>query len=289
MGSLDHALLSTVVSHTASSADDLAPGLLTPEDPPPYRVLNPEGSASILLVCDHAANTVPQRLGSLGLPPTELGRHIGWDIGAEAVTRRLAELLGAQAILTSFSRLVVDCNRALDDPTAMPEQSDGTVVPANASLDPEDRGARTETIYWPYHRMIATVLDRFAARGVAPAVLAIHSFTPRMNGFDRPWQIGVLWDQDPRIPVPLIHNLSQGTALTVGDNEPYSARGPTDFTLPYHAVSRGLPHALLEIRQDEIATAEGAARYADLIGLALESILADPALFRAAAPSRLGR
>src|SRR5260370_33023733 len=123
-------------------------------------------------------------------------------------------------------------------------------------------------------------LTRFAARLVAPAMLSIHSFTPQMNGHERPWQIGILWNSDPRIPLPLIASLSADPHLTIGDNEPYTAREPTDFTLPHHAAPRGLPHALIEIRQDEIGTAEGAARYAMLLIEALRPILAQPDLFR---------
>lgn len=266
------------------SVEGRAPGLLEPGDPPPFRAWNPEGSAPILLVCDHAANTVPLRLGALGLPSEELGRHIGWDIGAESVTRKLAERLGARAIVSSFSRLVIDCNRRDSDPSVIPEVSDGTRVPGNAGLDAAGRAARIEAIYWPYHRAIEAELDRFAARGVAPALLSIHSFTPLMNGVARPWHIGVLWDQDARIPAPLIQNLGRGTGLVVGDNEPYTERDETGFTLRHHAGRRGLPHVVLEIRQDEISSAEGQARYADLIGEALSPILADARLFQALSP-----
>jgi predicted N-formylglutamate amidohydrolase len=252
--------------------------LLTPRDPAPLRVVAPPSStapAAILVVCDHASNAVPERLGSLGLPSAELGRHIGWDIGAEAVARALAARLGAPAVLASFSRLVIDCNRGLDDPSAIAAQSDGTVVPGNAGLDPAARRARAEEIYWPYHRAVGAALDALAARGAAPALVSVHSFTPRMNGFHRPWHVGVLWDQDPRVAVPLLRALSGHAGLVVGDNEPYTARSPVDFTVPHHAGPRALRHVTLEIRQNEIDSAEGAARYAALIALALAPILAD--------------
>lgn len=248
--------------------------LLAPDDPAPFRVMAPHGSAAILVVCDHAANAVPRRLGTLGLPDAELGRHIGWDIGAEAVARGLAERLGAQAIMASFSRLVIDCNRGLADPGAIAAQSDGTVVPGNAGLDAAARAARVEEIYWPYHRAIAAALDAFAARGVTPALISVHSFTPRMNGAHRPWHLGVLWDQDPRVAVPLLHALGRREGLVVGDNEPYTARSPIDFTVPHHAGPRGLPHVTLEIRQNEIDAAAGAARYAALLAETLAPILA---------------
>jgi predicted N-formylglutamate amidohydrolase len=254
---------------------DAETSLLTPDDPTPFRVAAPRSPAAILLVCDHAANAVPRRLGALGLRAADLDRHIGWDIGAEAVTRALADRLGAGAILASFSRLVVDANRALDDPSAMALESDGTVIPGNAGLDAGAREARVEEIYRPYHRAIDEALDAFAARGATPALISVHSFTPRFGGVDRPWHVGVLWNRDARLAAPLLHALSQHAGLVVGDNEPYSARTPTDFTVPRHAEARGLPHVTLEIRQDEIDTGEGAARYAELIARALAPILAD--------------
>jgi predicted N-formylglutamate amidohydrolase len=250
------------------------PPLLGPDDPPPYRVLGSgPRAAPILLVCDHAASAVPRSLGSLGLSPDELRRHIAWDIGAAVVTERLSDLLSAEAILASFSRLVIDCNRALDDPTSIAEASDGTLVPGNLRLDAGNREARITAIHRPYHEAIAASLDRFAARGVAPALLSVHSFTPRMDGLDRPWHIGVLWDDDPRIALPLMRELSRDPALVVGDNEPYTARDAVGFTMCHHAVARGLPHVMLEIRQDEIASDDGAGRYAGLIFAALQPIL----------------
>lgn len=257
--------------------------LLDPGDPTPVRVLRPEASTPLLLVCDHAAKAVPKRLGSLGLPPEELGRHIGWDIGAAGVARRLSDLLGATAVLSSFSRLVVDCNRRDHDPTAIPEVSDGTPVPANRDLDAADRVARVEECYWPYHRTISAELDRLSNNGVVPALLAIHSFTPCLGCAPcyRPWHIGVLWDKDPRIPTPLIQNLNQVEGLVVGDNQPYTERDSVSFTLRYHAGTRGGAYAGIEIRQDEIAGAEGEVRYANLIARALTPILADPALYQA--------
>ncbi len=258
----------------------MSASILTPEDPPPFRVANAGGTSAILVICDHASSAVPQRLASLGLPREELTRHIGWDIGAEAVARALAERLDAQAVLASYSRLVIDENRHLDDPSSIAAASDGTTVPGNAHLDAAAREARASAVYWPYHRAIAAALDRLAASGVTPLLLSVHSFTPRMNGFERPWHVGVLWDRDARVALPLIRALSRRPGIVVGDNEPYTLRGPTDFTIPHHAGPRGLPHVMLEIRQDEIAEQEGAERYAALLAEALAPILEDPVLFR---------
>ena len=265
----------------SGSGEQARAALLRADDPVPCTLLNPEGRAGLLLICDHAGQAVPAALGRLGLDEAVLSRHIGWDIGAAAVTRLLAQRLGAPAVLSSYSRLVIDCNRTLDDPTSIPTISDGHVVPGNQELSAEDKRARAEACFWPYHRAIEMQLDRALALGTAPAVISIHSFTPQMNGFDRPWHIGILWERDPRIPAPLIATLSE-RGLVVGDNEPYSARDPEGFTLRHHAVPRGLPHVLIELRQDEIATEAGAERFADHLEAALTPILADPDLYRPA-------
>jgi len=251
-------------------------------DPPPFTVVNPLGRAKVLLICDHASRAVPRVLENLGLSDTDLAKHVGWDIGAAALTLELSRRWDAPAVLSGFSRLVVDCNRTLGEPTSMPAVSDGIAVPGNARLTDEQAAARAAACYWPYHEAVSAALDRFAAAGVAPAVVSMHSFTPRMNGMDRPWHVGVLWDKDPRLAVPLIANLARLHGLTVGDNEPYSARDPHGFTLRHHAQPRGLPHVLLEMRQDEVGTDAGVLRYADFLETAFAPILVDPALYRPA-------
>jgi predicted N-formylglutamate amidohydrolase len=254
--------------------------LLSAEDPPPVRVIGTGGAAPVLVVCDHAGNLVPAGLGTLGLDPAYLGQHIGWDIGAAAVSIELARLLGAEAVLSAYSRLVVDCNRALDDPTLIPAISDGVEVPGNQALDDSARRSRVAALHTPYHVVIGAHLDRFGRRGIVPAILSIHSFTPRMNGFDRPWQVGILWDRDPRIAVPLMRGLAAEAGLIVGDNQPYSARSPQGFTMAVHSEKRGLPHVLIELRQDEIASEAGALHYARILADVLAPILADQSLYR---------
>jgi predicted N-formylglutamate amidohydrolase len=255
------------------NADSATP-LLAADDPAAFRRLAATSGAPILVLCDHAANAVPSRLGRLGLSDAELGRHIGLDIGAEAVARGIAAGFGAEAILASYSRLVIDLNRHLDDASLIARRSDGTDVPGNAEITPAERTARIDAIFSPYHDAIATTLDGWIARGQTPTLISIHSFTPTMNGFERPWHIGVLWDRDPRVAVPLLAALRARPGLVVGDNEPYTARGPTDFTMPRHAVARGIPHVMLEIRQNEIDTEASAARYAALLVEALAPIVA---------------
>lgn len=255
--------------------------LLAPDDPPPFEVLHRERAAPLLLVCDHASRAVPRALGQLGLADSELMRHIGWDIGAASVTRRLGDLLDARAVLAGYSRLVIDCNRGLGDVTSIPAVSDGIPVPGNVDLTPAARVARVNACFRPYHDAIAAQLAEFAARGVVPVIFSVHSFTPIMNGKERPWHVGVLWDRDTRVPVPLIAELAAADPRRiVGDNEPYSAREPASFTIRTHAEAAGLPHASIEIRQDLIDTPAGAAYWADALAAALAPILAKPEIYR---------
>src|SRR5579863_3148995 len=237
-----------IPSRMASRWCDRMGALLRPGDPPAVEVFNGEGKAPVLATCDHASNRVPLALEKLGLSDGDLKKHIGWDIGAAGVTRLLARKLDAPAILAGYSRLVVDCNRDVADATSMPAASDGVRIPGNETLTETTRRQRIEALFQPYHRAIEQALDRFAERSVHPVVLSIHSFTPVMNGIARPWHMGVLWDKDPRIPVPLLAALRRETGLMVGDNEPYSAREPAGFTVRTHAIGRGLPHVAVEIR-----------------------------------------
>ena len=197
---------------------------MAPDEPAPVVVENPEGRAPLLLLCDHASAFIPAALDRLGLDGAELARHIAWDIGAAEVTRELARLLNARALLSHFSRLIVDPNRWPDDPTLVPQISDGTVVPGNRDLGAEAIEVRMATFYRPYHEAIEAEIERRLAAGETPAVVSVHSFTPVMRGGERPWQVGVLWQEDARLPVPMIARL-RDRGLVVGDNEPYSARG----------------------------------------------------------------
>lgn len=254
-------------------------GLLAPHDPAPFEVVPAAIRHPALLVCDHAAARMPAGLGTLGLPPAKLADHIALDIGAAALTEQLVQRLQIPAVRATYSRLVIDCNRRLDDPTAFPEVSDGVEVPGNVRLGHPERQQRAETIYWPYHHAIRDQLAGLEAHAPAPALIAIHSFTPHMNGLSRPWQIGILWDKDPRVPVSLLEGLRQVPGLEVGDNEPYSGKHPADFTVDHHAEAEGLPHVSIEVRQDLICTDEGAEHWANILAEALLPILGDPSLY----------
>jgi predicted N-formylglutamate amidohydrolase len=221
----------------------------------PIEELNPDGASRILLLCDHATAIVPPEVsgGDLGIPDEDMGRHIAYDIGARGVTVALAELLDAPAVLTRFSRLVIDPNRGEDDPTLVMRLYDGTIVPANRAVDAGEVRRRLAAYHRPYHRAITARIAALEAADRAPALVAIHSFTPRLRGRDpRPWDVGVLWHRDGRIALPLMARL-RDAGLCVGDNEPYSGELEGD-TMSQHGTGRGLPHVLIEIRQDLIGT-----------------------------------
>lgn len=237
--------------------------LLGPGDPPPFTVHNPHGGSPFLLLADHAGQRVPAALGGLGLAQAELDRHIGWDIGIAGTTRALSARLDAWAIEQTYSRLVIDCNRPLASPTLMPETSDGTAIPGNAGLDATRRRQRIDAIHAPYHARIATELDRRRDAGTPTLLVMMHSFTPAMNGTQRPWHAGVLYHRDTRFAHALLQALRDEGDLVVGDNQPYSVSSTSDYAVPVHGEGRGLVHVELEIRQDLIADATGQQAWAE--------------------------
>ena len=263
----------------AGDTGGAVPDLLGPGDPPPFELINPAGRGRLVLFSDHAGRAIPRRLGTLGLTQSELDQHIGWDIGIGKLARRLAAALDAPAVLGTYSRLVIDCNRRLDDPTSIAQESDRIPVPGNRGLSEADRQARRQAIFAPYHRAVSDVVARKIAEGPAPAILSLHSFTPTMNDFARPWHVGVLWHRDPRFPVPLMARLLEEPDLVVGDNEPYSGRDEHGYSIPAHAEAHGLPHALIEMRQDLIGDEDGVARWADCLIRVLKDVLADERVY----------
>jgi predicted N-formylglutamate amidohydrolase len=239
------------------------PALLDPHDPPAYTVHRPQGRSPFVLLADHAGQQVPRALSDLGLPQTERDRHIGWDIGIAGTTRALAERLDAWAIEQTYSRLVIDCNRPLASPTLMPEISDGTVVPGNAGLTTAQRQQRIDAIHAPYHARIDAELDARLQQARPTVLVMMHSFTPAMNGVQRPWHAGVLYHRDTRFAHALLQALRDEGDLVVGDNEPYSVSSTSDYAVPVHGEGRGLVHVELEIRQDLIADVAGQEAWAD--------------------------
>jgi predicted N-formylglutamate amidohydrolase len=237
--------------------------ILAADEPPPFIVLNSDSRAPVLLVCDHASRRFPASLGDMGLDPPARRCHLAYDIGAGGLTRKVAERLSLTAVLCEYSRLVVDCNRQLLDPGAFLEFGDGVVIPGNRNLDTAQKTARAESIYWPYHYAVEEEIKRLESFGTPPAVLAIHSFTPVLNGVSRPWQMGVLWDIDRRLSDLFLKQLREAGFL-VGDNVPYSGKAPQDFTIDHHAETNGLPHVGIEIRQDLIDDEAGITGIADI-------------------------
>lgn len=261
-------------------ADATARPLLGPDDPPPVTILNPGDERAPILVCDHASPAIPVALQSLGLSPDQLARHIAFDIGAAAVTRRLAAHFGFTAVLAGYSRLVIDPNRALDDPTAVPVVSDDVVIPGNRAIDRHETARRVDWIFRPYHEAVAAEIARRRAKGLVPVILSMHSFTPVMRGFVRPWHIGILWDRDSRVASPLIAALRADGRWNVGDNEPYSGQNTPGGTIETHATPAGLPNVLVEFRQDLICDDDGVALWAEEMIVALKPILAKPELYQ---------
>lgn len=252
-------------------ADGNTRHLLSADEPGPFKVLNPLAELPILLVCDHASCRFPKSLGDMGLDPFARRCHLAVDIGASALTERLAASIGVTAVLANYSRLVVDCNRQLMDSGAFLEFGDGVLVPGNRNLRQSDKDLRSEALYWPYHEAVDQQVQRLRNAGRAPAFIAVHSFTPVMNGEARPWQIGVLWDSDTRLRDIFLADFT-AAGYFVGDNEPYSGKAPQDFTIDHHAEKIGLPHIGIEIRQDLIGEGHGVENIANLMHEIIESI-----------------
>jgi predicted N-formylglutamate amidohydrolase len=265
---------------------DLDPILADPADPadaPPaddrlVERFHMGGKAPCLVLCDHAGRRVPRHLDHLGLPEHELRRHIGWDIGAADVTRALAVLLDAPALLCHVSRLVIDSNRRPGHPDSIPEVRDGTPVPGNKGVDAAEARRRLARYFIPYHRAVAQQIARLRRTGV-PAIVSIHSFTPILQRGWRPWQVAVLWDEDDRLAAPALEGLRRDPALRVGDNEPYSGRYPVGYTIPFHARRPGLPHVTFELRQDLIDTPPRARAWAEHLAAVLRGPLGDPFVY----------
>lgn len=242
----------------------------------PFEIIDGDRKRGMVLLADHARRDLPEEYAGLGLPAEEFQRHIAYDIGVEMVTRKLAALTGAPAVLANFSRLLIDPNRGEDDPTLIRQLYDGTVVPGNYPMAEDERERRLERYYRPYHEAVSALVSSVTKEsGAAPFIFSVHSFTPIMQGHVRPWQAGVLWDMDHRAAWPLIEMLATDQTLTVGDNEPYDGalRGDTMFR---HAIVNGYAHALIEIRQDLIAEQAGADDWAARLAPIVDAINARP-------------
>lgn len=246
--------------------------LLERDEPDAFRVERPQGRSPYFITCDHAGARVPRRLGSLGVSAEDMGRHIAWDIGAGAVATRLAAALDAVAILQTYSRLVIDCNRKPGIPESIVRMSESTRIPGNEVVTVEEAAAREREVFRPYHDRIRTELDIRKSQQRTTALISVHSFTPRFHGVQRPWQAGVLYNKDARLAIELLKRLRAEPGLVVGDNEPYSVGDTTDYTIPEHGERRGLLHVGIELRQDLISAEAGQIEWAERLARALVSI-----------------
>lgn len=242
----------------------------------PFETIEAGRASRWLVTCDHATNAVPPSVnnGDLGLAPEDMARHIAWDPGAEGVARRLAEVLDAPLTMARFSRLVIDPNRGEDDPTLVMRLYDGTVIPANRTVDEAEIARRLDAFWRPYDAELA----RLAARRPDTIFISIHSFTPRLSGRgDRPWQIGILHAADDRLARPLIDRLRREPDLCVGENEPYGGHLPGD-AIDRHAIANGLPNVLIELRNDVISTGADQIAWAERLAPILTEVLAETGL-----------
>ncbi len=240
------------------------------------RVTNSDGASPFVLVCDHASNWLPPELGTLGLQPTDMLRHIAWDPGALPVSLKMADLLDAALVEAGVSRLAIDCNRPLDAPDLIPQISETTLVPGNAALDDTARAERIGLSWRPFHDTIEALVEERLAANRQTWLVSIHSFTPVYKGVPRPWEIGIIHDDDERLSAPMIAALRAQGDVVVGDNEPYSPAARVYFTLERHARSRGLPCAMIEIRNDAIHDEAGQQRWGERLARLLDGI-ASPA------------
>jgi predicted N-formylglutamate amidohydrolase len=248
-------------------------GLLRPDEGEPAIVVNEKGPSPVVLICEHAGKVLPKSLGSLGLPPEDLVRHIAWDIGAEAVARGLSQALDAPLVLQRYSRLVYDCNRPPESPDAMPMVSETTRIPGNEHLSSEARFQRIRSIYRPFHDRVVRLLDERAAEGLASLFITIHSFTPVYKGVKRLLDLGVLYDRDTRLADKLMLSFARMKDISVKRNEPYGPEDGVCHTLNLHAAVRGMPYAMLEIRNDLISHAVGQAQWVERLAGILDQIV----------------
>ncbi len=252
------------------------PPFLSPDEPVPVELVHGGLTSPLLIHCDHGGNAVPRALDHLGVSASVLDRHVGWDIGAAGVSRHLAHALGATAVIARYSRLVIDLNRAMGDPEAVPEASDGITIPRNVALTLDDLARRADALFWPYHKAIDSQIAHIKARRLVPVMLSIHSFTPSLMRRDvaqaRPWHCGVMFSRDTRLGDHLITALRAVPGMVVGVNEPYS--GITHgYCMKAHGLAQGLPHAQIEIRQDLICTTAGQQWWGGLLSGLIAPIL----------------
>jgi predicted N-formylglutamate amidohydrolase len=244
--------------------------LIAPDEVPAVTVR--EGHGPFVVVCEHAANRLPRALGTLGLAAADLDRHIAWDPGAVAVAEHLAETLGADLVVQNYSRLAVDCNRAPHLPDAVVERSEDTIIAGNVGLIESERSARVKLLWKPFHDALDSILDKRELARRRTALVTIHTFTPVYRGVERPWHVGIISTDDRRMADPILVALRRDRNLVVGDNEPYSPKDNVDYTIRRHGRERGLPHVMIEVRNDLVAGVDDQRRWAERLAQVLAGI-----------------
>lgn len=245
-----------------------------PGEPPVVEILRPEGGSPFVLVCEHASNFIPTRYHDLGLPKSELTRHIAYDIGASGITRTLSALLDAPAFLSGRSRLLIDGNRPPGCPTSIPPVSESTIIPGNVDLPDAERRAREQDHFWPFHAALADHLDRRIAAARPTRIVAIHSFTPTFDGASRPYEAGILFRGRAGPWALALLTQLEAMGKTVLVNAPYQIEDDSDYLIPFQAEPRGLDGVLIEVRQDLVARPRAQREWARTLAAAL---LADSA------------
>ncbi|WP_176085646.1 N-formylglutamate amidohydrolase [Martelella sp. HB161492] len=240
--------------------------------PAPVEIVNAGGASEFVLICEHASRFIPAEYAGLGLPETELCRHIAWDIGAADVCRALAAALDAPAFLGTVSRLVLDLNRPKGAQSMMPERSEATDIPGNRDLSAAAIDRRMQRIFDPFHATIADCLDSRQDAGRKTRIVTIHSFTPVFLGVARPWHAGVLYGAASGFGAALLSALGADQSLVLGANVPYSIDRESDYAVPVHGDDRGLDAVLVELRQDLVAEPAGVALWAERLAKALVRI-----------------
>jgi len=240
--------------------------------PAPLEIVNEGGTSDIVLVCEHASNYIPPEYAGLGLPESELSRHIAWDIGAATLARKLSTLLDAPAFLATYSRLLIDLNRPLHAASSIPERSEATDIIGNLQLPALERQRRAERIFTPFHSRVTQHLDERQAQGRQTVLITVHSFTPVYLGDARQWRAGILFDHAQTLGETLVERLRAQGEPTVAANEPYTISPDTDYAMPIHGKARGIDAALLEIRQDGLLTEAGVEDWARKLARALTDL-----------------
>jgi len=243
------------------------------QDGKAFQVIDGDFGRGLVVICDHASHRVPAALDDLGLSKAELQRHIAWDIGAARIAALLAARFEAPAVFCGTSRLVIDCNRDPADPASIPAASDGTTIPGNRRLTVWQRTERVARWFLPYHDAVASAMRQATAARPDSILLSVHSMTPVMQGVTRPWPVALSWYQDRQLSDPMLAALRRRIGDSVGDNQPYGLDPAEDYSVPVHALSRGLRHLQVEFRQDLVGDEGGAAHWAALFGDALDEVL----------------